>query len=287
MEYTTFSLETPADLTSPAMIIGLRGWGNALEVSSDTAVYIVENRGGRSIGRIDSDACYRYDESRPVVKIEAGDLKSVNPPGGSFFVIETHPAESDLLILIADEPNLNWYRFSNELVELAIRLEAPMVITLGSMFDQVLHTDRTISAATTGGDFGAIFQLHGVIPVDYTGPSAIHTLILDACRKRGIAGASLWCHCPAYLQGITHHGLIIRLGGLLAEMASFELKTDDLEARWEALEIQIQELISENPKLEGIIDQIRKKKREGAWQAVGSDGKEPGKVISLRDFLDT
>lgn len=287
MEYTTFQLETPPAFSSPAMIIGLRGWGNALEVSADMATYIVDHFGGRSIGRIDSDACYRYDENRPVVKIEAGDLKSIHPPGGSFFATPTNPGKSDLLILIADEPSLNWYRFSNELVELAIRLGAPTVITLGSMFDHVLHTDRIISAATTSSDFSGIFKRHGVIDVDYYGPSAIHTNILEACRRRGVPGASLWCHCPAYLQGITHHGLMIHLGLLLADMASFSLKTDDLETRWEALEIQIQELISENPKLEGIIDQIRIKKREGAWQTSGQNGKKQGNVISLRDFLDS
>ena len=150
MEYQTFRLETLPALTAPVFIIGFRGWGNALEVSAGTAAYLVETLQGVSIGHIDPDTCYRYDENRPVVNIEAGEMKSITPPGGSVFAIETNPGENDLVILIADEPSLNWYRFSFELVDLAHQLGAPGVITLGSMFDNVLHTDRLISAVTTG-----------------------------------------------------------------------------------------------------------------------------------------
>ena len=286
MEYETFQLETMPTLKAPVFIIGFRGWGNALEVSTGMTAYLVETLQGVSLGRIDPDVCYRYDETRPVVKIESGNMTAINPPGGSFFAIQTKPGENDLVILIADEPHLNWYRFSRELADLAQRLSAPAVISLGSMFDNVLHTDRIISAVTTGSDFEGIFNRHRVIPVNYHGPSAIHTMILDACRKRAIVGASLWSHCPAYLQGITHHGMTLQLARLLPDMSSFSLRTEALEARWEALEIQIRNLITGNPKLGEIMDQIRRKKQEGAWQNLGQSENEPGNVINLRDFLD-
>ncbi len=188
--------------------------------------------------------------------------------------------------MIADEPSLNWYRFSRELVDLAHRLKAPVVITLGSMFDTVLHTDRIISAVTAGSDVEGLVIRHRVIPINYHGPSAIHTVILEACRKRAVAGASLWGHCPAYLQGITHHGMMLQLVLLLADMASFSVKTEALEAGWEALEIQIQKLMTDNPKLREVMNQIRKEKREGAMQDLGQVGNEQGKVINLKDFLD-
>jgi proteasome assembly chaperone (PAC2) family protein len=286
MKYKTFQLERMPTLSAPVFIIGFRGWGNALEVSAGTAAYLVETLKGVSIGQIDPDRCYRYDETRPVVTIESGNMLAISPPGGSFFAIETNPDENDLIVLIADEPNLNWYRFSQELVDLAQHLNSPCVITLGSMFDNVLHTDRIISAVTTGSDFASVVSQHRVIPVNYHGPSAIHTIILDACRRRAVVGASLWCHCPAYLQGITHHGMMHQLTRLLSDMASVGLTTETLQARWEALDVQIRSLIAENPKLEEIMNQIRRKKREGARQNLGQRGDEQGNVINLRDFLN-
>ncbi len=285
--FETIQLETLPALTSPMMIVGLRGWGNALDVASEMAAHVVDRLEGRSIGRLDSDACYRYDENRPIVAIESGRMTSIHPPGGHLYSVETPPGENDLLVVIADEPSLNWYRFSRELVDVACGIEARGMISLGSMFDHVLHTDRIISAATTGDAFAGALRRHDVVPINYRGPSAIHTVLLEACRKRGLPGASLWCHCPAYLQGIVHHGLMIDLGRLLGELASFSLDTRTLESRWQALTIQIQELIAENPKLEGVMDQIRKKKRQGAWQHLENTGAATDNVINLKDFIDS
>jgi proteasome assembly chaperone (PAC2) family protein len=287
MAYRTFKLEKIPTLAAPVFVIGFRGWGNALDVSSGTATYLAEALQAECIGHIDPDACYRYDESRPVVEIDTGQMKTITPPGGKFFAIATHPGENDIVILVADEPSLNWYRFSWELVDLAHQFGSAGMITLGSMFDNVLHTDRIISAVTTGSYFGGVVSRHRVIPINYHGPSAVHTIILEACRNRALAGASLWGHCPAYLQGITHHGLMLQMVRLIADMAAFSLNTQALEARWEALEIQIQKLMSDNPKLEEVIDQIRKKKRQGAMQNLGQNGNKQGKVINLQDFLDT
>jgi proteasome assembly chaperone (PAC2) family protein len=287
MQYDTFQLETMPDVRTPVFIIGFRGWGNALEVSSGMAAYIVDSLAGRSVGRMDPDRCYRYDETRPMVNIESGRMISINPPGGSFFSIKTQPDENDLVVLIADEPNLSWYHFSQELAGLARRLNAQAVISLGSMFDNVLHTDRIISAVATGSDYAHIFSRHGVVPINYQGPSAIHTIILETCRKQGLLGASFWGHCPAYLQGITHHGMMLHLARLLSDIASFTLATDTLKTRWEALDKQIRELIADNPKLREIVDQIRRKKRAGALQNLEKKPRDKGKVIDLRDFIDS
>ncbi len=286
MTYDTIQMETAPLLTEPVLIIGLRGWGNALDVSAGMAGYLVETLPSKPIGGLDPDRCYRYDETRPVVKIQSGSIQSINPPGGTFFAVTTPTGQRDLLVLIADEPSLNWYRFSRELVDLAHELGAPAVISLGSMMDNVLHTDRIVSALSTASDFEGTFKRHGVIPINYHGPSAIHTLILEACRKRALTGASLWSHCPAYLQGISHHGMMHKLARLLTDMAGFTLDTDTLAARWEALEAQIGQLISENPKIEAVMDQIRRKKRQGVMQQPGKTGAKEGNVINLQDFWE-
>jgi proteasome assembly chaperone (PAC2) family protein len=284
MEYATIQVKEIPKLISPTMIIGIRGWGNALEVSGDMAAYLVDQHHGQSIGAIHSDTCYRYDENRPVTKIEGGIIKAIRSPGGRLFVVQSSRGNQDLLVLIADEPSLNWYRFSSEVVDLAITFGATAIFTLGSLLDHVLHTDRIISAATTDIDYSSLFKRYGVIPFNYQGPCTIHTLILDECRKRKIAGVSLWCHCPAYVQGVTHYGLMIHLGRLLAEMIPFPIQTELLQARWKDLNIQIQQLIKENPKLEVIMEEIRKKKRAGARESLDQRGSARGNVISLEAF---
>ena len=50
MDYETIHLESIPALETPVFIIGLRGWGNALDVSSGMAGYLVDSLQGRSIG---------------------------------------------------------------------------------------------------------------------------------------------------------------------------------------------------------------------------------------------
>lgn len=285
MGYTTFLIKKMPALRSPTLIIGLRGWGNALEVASDMAAYLVDQHHGRSIGDIDSDMCYRYDENRPTAIIENGTLKTIRCPGGNLFAVQSSDRpDNDLLILLADEPSLNWHRFSSEVVDLAITLGATSVISIGSLLDHVLHTDRIITAAATGIDLSGVFKRYGVSPINFQGPCSVHTLILDQCRKRGIAGVNLWGHCPAYVQGVTHYGLMIHLGRLLGEILSFPIGIDALQTRWKNLKVEIQQLIRENPKLDAIMEEIRRKKRAGAWQSLDQSGGTQGNVIDLEAF---
>ncbi len=286
MDYQTFDVEPLTALTAPVLVVGFRGWGNALDVSSGTAAYLAETLDGTVVGRIDGDACYRYDENRPVVHISGGKLDAITPPRGIFYAIR-HPGESgDLVVLVADEPQLQWHRFTQELADLGKRIGTPAVISLGSMFDNVLHTDRIISGIATGGEMHETLIRHRVAPVDYHGPSAIHTLLLDACRKQGVPGASLWCHCPAYLQGVIHHGMVLSLVRLLARMLSIELPVEALETRWKALSIQIEKLAAGNPKIGEIMDKIRREQHPAEPPHPDSTPAHPGTVINLGDYLN-
>lgn len=286
MDYRTFEIEPLTALTAPHVIVGFRGWGNALDVASGAAVYLVETLGGAAAGRLQADACFRYDENRPVVHISGGKLEAITPPGGVFYALPRPAGEGDLLILVADEPQLNWYRFTRELVELSTAIGAASLISLGSMFDSVLHTDHIISGIATGEPMREMLSRHAVTPVDYHGPSAIHTLLLEACRKRGIPGASLWCHCPAYLQGVIHHGMVLALVRLLARILSVDLPTDDLETRWKALSIQIEKLAATNPKIGEIMDKIRREQRTAEASPPQPGHGHTGTVINLGDYLN-
>ena len=100
-------------------------------------------------------------------------------------------------------------------------------------------------------------------------------------QKRGFESLSIWCHCPYYLQGTTHYGLLSHLGSLLSSWAGFNLDTEELEVTWKDLGRQIQGLIDKNPDLQGMINDLRKAKVKGSWNAA----KSHDKVIHLEDFL--
>jgi proteasome assembly chaperone (PAC2) family protein len=273
-------------LKHPLLIAGFDGWGNALNISYGMASYLIRRMEAQHFADLDSDTFYRYDDQRPQVNIVGGILESFKPPGGSFYVVETDAGKSDLIILKADEPNLRWFQFADQLFSICEKLGVPTIITLGSMYDNVLHTDRIVSGVASSKDMVSRLMASDINPIAYQGPSAIHTIIQSEGTKRGIECISLWSHCPYYLQGTTHFGLLSHLGRLIAEIGDFQLDTPDLEANWKKLKEQINHLIEGNSELQSLINNLRKEKVKGSITSLKGSIKTDEKVINLQDFLD-
>ena len=273
-------------LKNPLLIAGFDGWGNALNISNGMANYLIRRMKAQHFADLDSDTFYRYDDQRPRVSIAGGILKSFKPPGGAFYAAETGAGQSDLVILKADEPNLRWHQLAEQLFSMCQKLGIGTVMTLGSMYDNVLHTDRIVSGVASTEDMVARLTASKINPIDYQGPSAIHTIIHSGGSKKGFECISLWSHCPYYLQGTTHFGLLSYLGGLIADLGNFELDTPDLETNWQKLKEQINRLIDGNRELQSLITNLRKEKVKGSTTSLKGTLKSDEKIINLQDFLD-
>ncbi len=273
-------------LEEPLLIAGFDGWGNALNISNGMASYFIRHFKAHQFAELNPDIFYRYDEKRSRVVIEDGLLKTLTSPGGSFYAAVTEADQSDIVILNADEPNLCWSQFVDLLFSLCRKLGVGTVITLGSMYDNVLHTDRIISAVASTEDMLSQLRQHRVNAISYQGPSAIHSIIQSEGTKRGFECLSLWSHCPYYLQGTTHFGILSHLGKLIAQLGNFHLDTEQLDKNWDTLKEQINTLIDGNSELQTLIANLRKEKAKGTTARL--NGKVAGgeKIINLQDFLD-
>jgi proteasome assembly chaperone (PAC2) family protein len=278
-------IEKLPELKDPLLIAGFDGWGNALDVSRAMVAYMVRKLKAGHFATINPDLFYLYDKNRPSVNIEDGILKSVSAPGGGFYSAHTGSQGRDIIILKASEPNLRWTHFSEELLSLCERLGVNTIITLGSMYDNVLHSDRIISGIASTQDLFARLRQKNVIPINYQGPSAIHSTLHSEGKKRGFECINLWCHCPYYLEGATHFGLLASLGALLSFIGNFELDMEEIEASWKDLNRQIQGIIEKNPEFQDMINNLRKAKVKGSWASMKESIKKGDKVIPLKNFM--
>ncbi len=279
-------IETLPELQKPILIVGFGGWGDALNVATETVAYLIRKFEAGSFARLNPDLFYRYDQVRPIVNIEKGVLKDLSIPGGFFYAAKPGSEGRDLLILKAEEPNLRWQYFAEEVFSLCERLGVEYVITLGSMIDNVLHSDRIVSGFGSSEALLEKLRQKNVSPISYHGPSAIHSTLHSEGKKRGFPCISLWCHCPYYLQGATHFGMMSHLGSLLSYFGEFELETEELEEKWKELEEEIQKVIETNPQAQALIKELRKAKVRGSWERMKDSAKQDGKVINLQDFLE-
>ena len=272
-------------LKTPLLIAGFDGWGNALDISNAMVSYLIRKLKTEYFAKINPDLFYRYDETRPFVNIESGVLIDVSPPGGSFYATQTGSNENDLVILKANEPNLGWFHFVDELFSLCMQLGVKTIITLGSIYDNVLHSDRIVSGIASNTNLLSKFSQKNIIPINYQGPSTIHSTIHLEGEKRGFQCIGLWCHCPYYLEGTTHFGLLSYLGSLLSYLGNFELDTEEIEKKWKELNKQIEKTIEKNPELHAMINEARKAKIRGSWASMKKSGEKDEKIIYLKDFF--
>ncbi len=270
------------------LIAGFEGWGNALDVSRSMVSFIIRKLEAKRFARINPEAFYRYDENRPRVNINFGQLRSLTPPGGGFYSANIGSTEQKMVILKAPEPNLRWEAFVKEVLKLCRKLQVDTLVSVGSMYDDVLHSDQIISGFASTPDLVTRLNEKGVRPITYSGQTSIHSLLHDHCEKTDIRCMSLWCHCPYYLQGTTHFGVLSYLGKLLANLGGFELDVKELEMSWTKVRKQIQALIRENPELQAMVNGLQKARDHdhGVWPNMAPDEKKSKKIIQIKDFLD-
>ena len=286
MDIKGFQVDRVPELRSPILIAGFDGWGNAMDVSTEAALFFINQCKAQSFARLDPDQFYRYDASRPVVNIEAGIMKHFISPSGIFYAAATPPRSNDLILFRAEEPSLNWNRFVDGLMSLCQTMRVCTIITLGSMYNRVLPSDRIISGIASQTEHFEELKIRDVVPISYQGPSAIHSMIHLEAERVGISSISLWCHCPYYLQGTTHFGILSSLVRLLSKICLVDIDTSDIDGRWERMDTQIRQLIEDNPELQKMINDIRKEKVRGSWSNLEKAGADQN-VIDIRDFLDT
>lgn len=268
-------------LRDPVFIAGFEGWGNALNVSQGLADFLIEKLSAKPFARLNPDFFYRFDENRPIVDIQDGVLKDFTPPGGTFYATEPSSASRGIIIFKALEPSLRWFHFANTVLDVCESTGVKKIFFIGSMYDNVLHTDTVVSAIASREELLDELKSRKITSINYKGPSAIHSTLLMEARRRGMDCVNIWCHCPYYLQGTVHFGLMWYLASLLSSWGEFTLDIQELEATWKEISKQIQGIIEKNPDLQSMINDLRKAKIKGSLDPT----KKHDKVIHLEDFM--
>lgn len=274
-------IEQTPEVTHPVVIIGFGGWANGGNLAVGMIDYLIKELGATRFAKIDPNNFYRFDDARPIVKIEGGYLKEVLPPEAAFYSAQDKETGVDLVLFKANEPHLRWFSFVEVVLSLCKQLGVKLIISLGGFQDSVVHTDAIISGFASSEQLLERLKQVQVNPAEYQGPGAIHSLIFQQGKGMGIDGISLWGHCPFYLQG-THLRLLSRMATVLADLGGFHVDTGELEKGWTQLARSIQRFIDGNPELQKAIKEIMKSKKPSELRR---PERKDGKVIYLDDFF--
>ena len=191
----------PEGLRRPVLITAFSGWNDAAEAATTAARYLATSFQAEKFAEIDPEEFYHFGLSRPYVRYKSGSEteREIVWPATEFSLARAGLSR-DLIVAVATEPHLKWRTYCANVLELARRCEATLVLTLGALLAEVPHT-RPVRISGSASDPELAAQL-GVRPSRYEGPTGIVGVLNTACREQGLAMASVWANVPHYVSGI-------------------------------------------------------------------------------------
>ena len=188
----------PRPLRSPILVTAWDGW---FDVGGAATAAVEAMRGPHAahLASIDADEFFDFNEHRPYLRVGPEGHRVVEWPANDVHCRALDNQRRDLVFIEGVEPHLRWRTFVDAVLEVIVRLDVKLVITLGAMIAEIPHTrPPTITGSTTDAKLG---KLLGLNPPSYQGPTGIVGAIHQRLDANKIPAVSLRASVPHYVSG--------------------------------------------------------------------------------------
>ncbi len=286
METSHSAFNKLPDLNQPEMIIALSGWSDAAQVATGTVLYLARTLDAIGFAQIEGDQFYDFSTARPEVTIEQGLIKLLQLPSNSLFYWQNKKTDHDLVLFHGIEPHYHWQKFVDTMLDLAGMLKVSRIYALGGLYDNIPHTvESRISGVVNRAELFEVLQSNNIEPINYRGPSSLHSLLLNNCAQRNIEAIALWGHAPFYVRVETNPMVCLGLVKKLTELMEIEIDLTELIKASEYLQDMLNRLLTDSEELQGYIKQL-----EEQYEIEGIAPREPSPgtdriIREVEDFL--
>ena len=270
-------------------LIGFTGWCDAGNVVNNMVEHILSVTEAQKLDEWDLESYWHIESERPYVVIKHGLIRNFAWPAMSFYRLESKGKEIGLAL--SAEPSRNWKHFAKELIERIEAYGGKQVIMAGSLYDKIFHDETIISGVVPDPESLNLVLSAGCKLVEYEGPAAVHTAVMEEARRRGIVAISLWIHVPFYLKG-PHEKAMAQLLDVLGRISGVFFDTGDLLDRWAVRVKNIEKILEEDEELRSVLEALKEKEKEEkspskALPATSSMTTTPAKpkVIRIDEFI--
>ena len=237
----------PPPLRRPVLLAAFRGWNDAGEAASGALATISEMLAVRTFAAIDPEEFFDFQVTRPTVRFDRAGDRRINWPENQFSWAPVPATGRDVIVLNGTEPNLRWRAFTRGITDLATRLGADRVVTLGALQVDVPHT-RPAPLSGHASDPHLATQL-GLRHSDYEGPTGITAVLHEACVSAGLEAISMWVGVPIYLAATPYLASALALAERTVRLLGTDLSLDRLAREAAAQRDDIAELLTEDEDL--------------------------------------
>lgn len=263
-------------LRSPILVCAFAGWNDAASAATTAIESVAASFDSRIVARIDPEEFYDFQVNRPTIRLLEGHARHIDWPSNTFVAAPTGSAEHDLLLLSGVEPNLRWRTFADTVLEVAERLGAEMLISLGALIADVAHT-RPVPVSALATDPELVSRLSGTELSTYEGPTGIVGVLHERARRRGLPSVSLWAAVPHYVAAVPNPKAALALLRRLEGITGVALEASELEDAMERFEEQVDQAVAANPEIEELVRRLEAEQP--------SQDFEPGEDVPSGDAL--
>jgi len=278
--------EEPAQLRRPIIIMAFSGWNDAAESATTAARYLSQIWSSRPFARIDPEDFYHFGPPRPYVRFKPGSRteREIVWPATEFSLAQPSELERDIVVGVAIEPHLKWRTYCAEVLDLARRSRASLVLTLGALLAEVAHT-RPIKLSGSSYDPELSARL-GLRPTRYEGPTGIVGVLNVLCRDAGVPTASLWANVPHYVSGIENPRAALALVRRVLTLLNAEADLTDLREAAEQFDQNLGSIVAQNAKIQEYVSKLERKNPDEDDEPVAPEEPEASEVADAREGKD-
>jgi proteasome assembly chaperone (PAC2) family protein len=246
----------PTRLRRPIVIAAFSGWNDAAESATTAARFLATAFDAVKFAEIDPEEFYHFGLARPTVRFKEGSEteREIIWPGTEFSIAQSPRLDRDLIVGVATEPHLKWKTYCAAVLELALRCDATLVLTLGALLAEVPHT-RPVRLSGGASD-PELARLLGTRPTRYEGPTGIVGVLNTLCRENGMAVASLWANVPHYISGIENPKAALALVRRVLVLLNATADLSDLEDAGRQFDSNLAEIVAQNDKIAAYIRKL-------------------------------
>ncbi|HZJ25756.1 MAG TPA: PAC2 family protein [Acidimicrobiia bacterium] len=263
-------------LRRPVLVAGFRGWNDAANAASDTLAWLSTRLGARPFAHLDPQPFYDFQSTRPTVVLQRGVATQIVWPVNEFLAARAPGTPHDFVFVQGSEPNLRWREFCAAIVRVAETLNAELVVTLGALLADTPHT-RPLTITGTATDPDLISRL-GLERSRYEGPTGIVGVLHDACRRAGLASASLWAPVPHYVASPPNPAAIRELVARLTTLTGLHVDLTELDLAAQGWRDRVSAAVAGDPETQTYVHEL-----ETRFDTV-ADGRDADELPSGEDL---
>jgi proteasome assembly chaperone (PAC2) family protein len=239
-------------LQRPVILAAFSGWNDAADAASTAVQALVAAWDARPLAQIDPEQFTDFATIRPMVRLTPEGRRTIVWPTVELWHART--PGSDVILMLGPEPSLRWRLFCDQVMAVADRFDASMLITLGALLADVPHT-RPVHLIGTATD-DALVERYDLQRSTYEGPTGIVGVLHDACSDAGMASVSLWAAVPAYASQVPSPKAAAALIERAADIIGTPAPTSALVRAVADYEQRIDQLVDEDEDLAEYVERI-------------------------------